>query len=217
MSPFPLPICRLSLALVVFTAVGCGHTTPVRPTPKGQLDAQLHVGGPAVMLGGPIPVPLSTVGASYGLSDRFDLQGHLHVTALFYKVAGLDVGSTFLAVKEEGAVPAVALNARLYGFSDLQTAVRPYLELNAAASYLFGQRFLTYLSATGFLQLFGPPLFSFAVGEEFQLGRFGLQVEARWYEPDYSTRFNAIDPLSPGYQGALGLVLGLRYRFGGEG
>ena len=53
-----------------------------------------------------------------------------------------------------------------------------------------------------------------AAGEEFQFGRWGLQVELRWYEPNVATKFAVVEWVSLAGQGGLGAVLGLRYRFG---
>lgn len=201
-------------ASVALLCSACGHVSHVRPTPKGQLDVQAAVGGPLARLGPVFPVPLSTVGASYGLNEKVDVSAHLHVTSLAFGVGGLDVGATYMPVAEKGAIPAISLTGRVYGFTDLQAA-RPYFEASAAASYLFGKHFLTYFSATGLLQFAGgPPLWALAVGEEFQIGRFGLALEARWYDPSYQTQFNVVDWVNIRGQGALGVVLGFRYRFG---
>lgn len=192
---------------------GCGHTTHVRPNAPKELSVEVDLGGPLANLGAPIPLPLTTAGVSYGVMERLDVQAHVHLTTLAFGVAGLDVGSTYLPIREQGAIPAVSLSGRLYGFSDFHSGARGYLELTGAASYLFKERFLTYLSATGFLQMFEPPLLSLAVGEEVKLGHFGLQLEVRWYEPNQLSTPMTVNWVSIGGRGALGVVLGFRYYF----
>ena len=167
-----------------------------------------------VLGGTPLPLPLSTVGASYGLGERYDVDGHLHVTSALFNVAGLDVGGSYLLLPEKWPAPALSASARVYGFSDFRTGTRAYLELTAAGSYLFKDRFLTYLSATSFLQLQGRPIFAVAAGEEVSLGAVGLQLEWRWYGMNRDMRYSAVDWLSIGPLGAWGVVLGARYRFG---
>ncbi|MGQ0507779.1 MAG: hypothetical protein ACT4TC_20955 [Myxococcaceae bacterium] len=205
----------ITAALVATLSSACGHVTHVRPTPKGQLDVQAAAGGPFVKIGPVLPLPLSTVGASYGVHEKVDVHAHVHLTSLAFGVGGLDVGATYLPLAERGWIPAVSLTGRLYGFTDLQSA-RPYLEVGAAGSYFFGERFLTYLALNTLVQFFGaPPLWSVAVGEEVRLGHFGVALEARWFSPTHNITFNTVEWVGLGGQGALGIVLGLRYRFGG--
>jgi hypothetical protein len=207
----------LLLSLLGVLLVGCGHATSVRPTPKDVIQAEAAVGGPLVRLAGLIlPVPLSTAGVRYGLGDSYDVAAHLHLTSLSFGVAGVDIGSTWMPVPQNGALPALSLSGRLYGFGNVSDSPRAYLELTGSASYLAGEHFLTYLSATSLVQFAGGPLlFSLAAGEELRFGRFGLQLELRWYEPDVATGYQVVDWVSLGGQGGLGVVLGFNYRFGG--
>ncbi len=181
------------------------------------IQGEVELGGPMVAVAGiTTPVPLSTVGARYGLDDRYDVAAHLHLTSLTFGVAGLDVGATWLAFPQTGAIPALSTSARLYGFGSIRAAPRVYLELTGSVSYLVGEHFLTYVSGTGLVQFAGgAPLWSLAAGEEFRFGRFGVQAEFRWYEPNVATRFQVVDWLPIGGLGGWGLILGFNYRFGG--
>jgi hypothetical protein len=207
----------LLLFLLGVLLVGCGHVTSVRPTPKDTLQAEAAIGGPLGRLAGLIvPVPLSTAGVRYGLGDSYDVAAHLHLTSLSFGVAGVDIGSTWMPVPQNGALPALSLSGRLYGFGNLRDSPRAYLELTGSASYLAGEHFLTYLSAASLVQFAGgSPLLSVAAGEEFRFGRFGVQLELRWYEPNIATAYEVVDWVSLGGQGGLGVVLGFNYRFGG--
>jgi hypothetical protein len=217
-------------ACVAFT-LACGHTTHVRPTPIHSVDLEAEAGGPIFLrLGVPAVLPLSTVGASYGLTENLDLSAHFALTAALFGVAGFDVGSSYLAVREHDAIPAVSLGARLYGFSDFPCQIgssgcgtetyqgaRAYAELTATGSYLLAGHWLTYLGGTLFLQFDGgAPLFSFQAGLEYQFRRLALQLELRWYEPSYNVSQTVADWAGIANQGAVGVILGVRYRFGGE-
>jgi hypothetical protein len=132
-----------------------------------------------------------------------------------FGVLGLDAGGDFLLLPEQGFWPAVNATGRAYLFTDFRAA-RPYLELDATASRLLFERFLTYFSAQGMLQFFGgPPLFGLALGEEVELGRWGLQLEARWYQPGYDTRSLPTRWWSISGTGSFGVMIGIRRRFGG--
>lgn len=211
-------VAALWLAVV---AVGCGHVASVRPVPKGTLQPELHLGGPMAHIGGlgDLPLPLSTVGARFGIAERFDLSVNAHLTTLAFGVAGLDVGSTYLALEEQGAIPALSVGGRVYGFTDVDLlgGPRAYVELYGSASYLVGEWLMPYLSTSVLLQFAGgPPIASVAGGAELVLGRFGLTLEARWYAPYHYSRYAVVDWWSIGDFGGIGLLGGLRYRFGGE-
>lgn len=209
------------LILPLLLATGCGLTTQVRPVPRGAVQVEGALGGPLVRVGPVIPAPLSTVGARYGVAERVDVAAHAHLTSISFGVAGLDVGGSWLALAQDGAIPALSLGGRVYGFTSVLASrhapPRAYLEVSPTVSYLLGERFLSYASATGLVQLAGGrPLLSLAVGEEVRLRRWGVQLEARWYQPDYATQFNAADWQGVAGMGALGAVLGVSYRFGGD-
>ncbi|MBN8227863.1 hypothetical protein JYK02_10115 [Corallococcus macrosporus] len=198
-------------------ACACGLPAHVRPVPAGSLALEAGVGGPAVRLEGtPVPLPLSTLGASYGLNDRWDVSAHAHLTPLLLGVAGMDVGTTWLALEQDGARPAVALTGRGYVFSDLDTGALFHGEATAAASWLLRERFLTYVSGSALYDVVeSDVLWSLAAGTRVPFGRFALQLELGWYGPDYDASVAGAEWLTPGGHGALGLVLGGSYRFGG--
>jgi hypothetical protein len=208
---------RLYLTLMLAFCAACGHVANARPTPVDTLELQADVGGPLFNLGGSVlPMPLVTAGASYGLAERFDVSAHAHVTPLLFGVAGLDVGSTVLLLDEKRPWPALAMNGRLYGFSDFKHGERAYAELGATASYLFRDRFMPYLGATGLAQFNGRPLWSVQVGNEFRFTDLSLQLEARWYEPHVATRYMVVDWAHLGLgRGAFGIIGAIAFRFGG--
>lgn len=208
----------LAVSGLAVLGTGCGLATHVRPVPKGRVQLEASVGGPMADVGAPIPLPLSTVGASYGLLDRMDVHGHVHLTPLaFFNVPGLDVGATYLALEEQGSVPAVAVTSRLYAFSNLRDGTLTYGDLSATASWLLARRWLTYGSLTGMVDfLDGRFMWSPAIGEQVLLGSWSLQLEARYYDPTYRSASSAVHWVSAGGYGAFGVVLGAGFRFGGS-
>src|SRR4051812_28179629 len=135
------------LPLFALVLVGCGHISKLRPTPKGQVSAELAVGGPFARVSGAIlPLPLTTVGASYGVADRVDIGAHFHGTAAAFRIAGLDVGGSWQPLVQKDAIPAVTLVGRLFGFTDFKSGFQPYLELGVTGSYRIVERFSPYLN-----------------------------------------------------------------------
>jgi hypothetical protein len=206
------------LPFLAVLASGCGLATHVRPVPPGTLALEAAVGGPVADLGVPVPLPLATVGASYGVAESVDVHAHAHLTPLVLGTAGLDVGATWLSVGEDGWRPAVSLTGRAYGFSDLSTGALFYGEAGAAASWLLGERFLTYLSARGLYDaLERDVLWAVGTGVQVPFGRFALQAEASWYAPGYDTSASPVSWASVGGRGAFGVVLGASFLFGDGG
>lgn len=181
----------------------------------GRLDAEVAVGGPMVAAGAPIPLPLSTVGASYGIASRADVHAHLHPTPLIaFGTAGIDAGASVLLLEQLAARPAVTATARGYVFTDFATAVWPYAEISITGSWRAGQRATPFVTLTT-QYAFVDRAFSWSpgAGVELTFGRFAAGVELRWYDPTYGRSRTVVPWVSPGDAGALGLVLGARYRF----
>jgi hypothetical protein len=205
----------LALLAAGIVATGCGHATRVRPTPAGQLEASLEFGGPIGRVEGyPLPLPLATFGASYGITDRADAFVGVHLTPLLFGVVGLDLGGDFMPLMDQGPWPALNLTGRAYLFSTGRTA-RPYLEVDATFSKRLADRFVTFVSGQSMLQFSGgPPLFGLSAGEELVLDAWSIQLEARWYEPGYDTVGVPTEWWSIGGTGSFGMMLGVRRRFG---
>ncbi|HVE86578.1 MAG TPA: hypothetical protein VND93_27160 [Myxococcales bacterium] len=182
------------------------------------MEASFELGGPFGQVEGyNLPLPLATAGASYGLSDRADAFASVHLTPAVFGVLGLDAGGDFLLLPELGPFPALNLTGRAYLFTDFRSA-RPYVEADLTASRLFNERFLTYFSVASMVQFAGgPPLLGIGFGEEVELGRWGLQLEVRWYEPGYNTVDLPTHWWNIWGTGSFGMMLGVRRRFGGGG
>ncbi|MBX5484323.1 MAG: hypothetical protein IRZ16_21080 [Myxococcaceae bacterium] len=203
------------LLFLSFVGAGCSHATRVRPTPVGTYELEAAVGGPMVEVGPVIPAPMSSVGLRYGIHPRGDIGAHLHITTQVFGVTGGDLDTSWRINNQDGWLLQLTAGARLYGFNK-DGFTREYLELSPNVSWLYREHYLTYISATGLVQFHGGPvLFSAAAGEELRLGRFSLQAELRWYEPDYATRFVVVDWQPILGQGGWGVILAASYRFGG--
>jgi hypothetical protein len=192
--------------------------THVRPTPRHAVAVEASAGGPIALLGAaPVPLPLSTIGASYGVIDGLDVQAHVHLTTLFaFGVAGGDIGATWMPLTQRQARPALAFTGRLYAFTDFHSGTFGYAELSGTVSWLLATRWLTYGTIGGLVEFNdGYVHWAPGVGEQVQLGRAWLGLEVRWYDAGYETRLSSANWLSPGGLGAIGVVLGGGYRFGG--
>lgn len=202
----------ISLCLLMFFAAGCGVFTKTRPTPKGEWALEAAVGGPLANVGRlPVPVPLSTIGASWGIAEKADLSFHFHPsTLLAFRTWGIDVGSTALLGAQRGGAPAWAITGRGYAFSDFQTGALWFLEATPAVSWRH-EKWETFLS-TSLLWHGVDGRFSWAlgVGETVRLGQWQWGLELRVFDPSQDTT-QSIQWVRLGARGAVGFNLGVRY------
>ncbi len=202
-----------AMAIGLLTS-GCGLSTQVRPTPKGVLVVEAAVGGPAAIVGGiPVPVPLSTVGVAWGFTQRSDLSTHLHLTTLIaQKIAGFDVGGSWLVLETKGARPALTFGWRGYLFTDFESPALGFVDASLTASWNLSRRFVPFVSVTTQLSSLGLAVdVSPSVGVQIRFSRFSLQAEVRYFAPNQDARRAAVEWLSPYKHGAVGLVIGGRY------
>lgn len=204
----------LLVGLFAVSLAGCGVATRVRPVPKGALVVEGSAGGPLVNAGAPIPLPLSSVGAAYGLADRLDVQGHLQLTPLAaFGVWGADVGASYLAREQDAGIPTVTVGLRGYAFTDFKSGLWPYLDASGTASWKLGERWTPFVTLTGmYAAVDRRVLWSPGAGLQVKMGRFDLSTELRWYDPTYRPGGTVVPWIAPSGAGALGLVLGLQYR-----
>ena len=219
---------------LLFTALGCSAAHGVRPIGQGHHAVEASLGGPIARLyGAPVPIPLSSVGYRYGLSDRSDLHVRLHTTPLaLFGLASFDAGASYLLADQQGGRPAVNLEGSLYvtagKLSTGRGGVRFFGEAELYGSWAWSQReHLAYVGADFFYQpwseLSGDPyqdttrIYAGPVlGNRFMLGpRTGLAVQGTWINP-----WTDVEPLtahyySPGQQGAIQLKFGVHHAFGG--
>jgi hypothetical protein len=201
------------LLLPLLAASGCGLATRVRPVPPGALALEGAVGGPAAVVGAPVPLPLATLGVAYGVLPRLDVSAHTHLTTLFNnRTAGFDLGVTGLWLEAAGARPALVSTFRGLVFTDFAGGALWYLDATVVASWQLHPRWLLFVQAMAEADLTAgavDPMFG--VGVEWHLERTTLQAELRWYAPNQDTSVSAVPWLSPFHQGAVGLGLGVRY------
>lgn len=205
----------VGLLLAAVALLGCGHVSPIRPVPKGELELQATLGGPIASWGVPFPSPHLSAGGSYGLTDWLDASAHVHLSPLLAGVAGLDVGASALLLDDRGAIPALTVSARAYGFTDFEGAAA-YLDGTGTVSWrLLNGRLWPYAACTVFGQLSQGPLIAPAVGGLYWFESTGLQLEAQWIQPGVPNAHQAIPWVGIAGQGALSVVMSVRFRLEG--
>ena len=211
----PAGLSRLLPVLGPLLFTGCASITHVRPVPRGALVAEASAGGPLAQVGVPIPLPLTSVGATYGLLERLSVHAHVQPSPLLFQALGGDVGATGLVWEQREARPALTASGQVNVLTDFRTASWWTADASLTASWLLGGRWMPYVTTTGQWDFLNS-LFHLApgVGAQVLLDRWTLQAEARLYAPTRRSDISAVPYVGLAGHGAFGLILGAGYRFG---
>jgi hypothetical protein len=219
----------LQLALPLSTLAACATTHTLEPVGKNRLRMNASLGGPVLNLGGaPIPLPIATVNAAYGVEDDVDVHVGLHPVALAFNpgegsvpLLGMNGGVTWHPLQRFRN--ALAIGGELYGFANRRDAV------------VFGNAWIGGAGRpTRWLLLGGgihnllrvgvtSPEFdtrTFWTPTVFLLARFnpteriGIDIEPRWYAFSQNTAILTPNWVSLGGIGAVGVTVGFSYTFG---
>ncbi len=142
---FKMKILSPILLLLIFHS--CAPSRYVKPLAKKQSAVAFSFGGPLIKFSGtPIPVPFTTLGYGYGLTENTTVYGNLHTTSALFGNSQLDLGATFNLYKKENAFgitasPALQLaysignktSFRIWPSADINA----YFHLTKKPSYLY--------------------------------------------------------------------------------
>ena len=219
----------LIAVIAVVWCSGCMTMTGARPLEPGEHQVGATLGGPMVNVGGIVtPLPNIVIEGRHGVAkplDRnLDVNYGLNATALAFGIAQLHVGGSFMVFEAGGfglsVTDRVFFASNVISTSDKAPGTRTLWGANQTeltASYMLGQQ-LVYLSLSEYLD-FGAPslLLTPALGFVFDPGKEGglmPSLEFRYYAVNRFPEASSADWF-PGDRGALGVGLGLGYRFGG--
>lgn len=210
--------------MLIAALLSCSVNHGVRPLGKGKVAATGSFGGPVIeAFGGPLPLPLTTLGVRYGVSDRSDVHAALHPSlAGMFGLIGVEAGGSYLIAPQLGRRPAVLVDSTLLVVGGDTVEGEPEGGLGAYASTAVltswewgGRGHLAYTGGELFAQpgqLYAAPL----VGNRFQLGRLGLALELRWVDPWLRTDDLTVHFYAPKRFGAVTAHAGFTYTFGKE-
>ncbi len=226
MRPFvpsaPCVACAVALATL---ASACSTVHGVRPVGKGAVVVDASLGGPITELfGAPVPLPLTTVGATIGVSDKTNVHAAVHPTGVaLFGVFAADVGVSTQVLPQAGARPRLMGDLTVIGAGgDLAPegaigGVRFFARPTVTASWDWGKdaRHALYASLGGFVQPYPGPraLGTVALGNQWGLGRaVHLTTQVEWIAPYASSAPLTPHYYAPGDLGAISLQLGLGVR-----
>jgi hypothetical protein len=204
---------------------GCSTVHGVRPIGEGAVVIDASLGGPITELfGAPIPLPLTTVGATVGVSQKTNVHAAVHPTGVaLFGVFAADVGASTQLLAQKDARPRLMGDLTVIGAGgDLgpdgaEGGVRFFARPTVTASWDWGPdtRHSLYASLGGMLQAFpsAHALGTVAVGNQWGLGEaVRLTTQLEWIAPYASSESLTPHYYSPGDLGAISFQLGLGVR-----
>jgi hypothetical protein len=219
------------LLFICLTATwSCAASRAVRPVGAHHLAAGASIGGPLFTnLAVPVPTPLVTAFARYGLTDCTDVDLGLFLPVS--RVQGIDVGAAHLLQRPRGLRPALMAGGRLALFANAQSLIgardapsgkvprlqpRLFEEVYVNASWDLTPAMVGYLGADLFMQAQNGTLRpSLALGAIWRVtAPLSLQAEAKWLGFTHNTEALSIHYVTLRGYGAIGLQLSLTYQFG---
>lgn len=212
--------------VATFAILACNPTRVVKPLSKGELQGGVSLGGPAITMGGlPIFVPLTSIHAAYGYSDKTSVFGSIQTTSLLFGVFHTDIGLTQHIKKQNGYMPGISASAIANFMIDRwewKSTFLPQLDVNFYWQY----KQKPHVIYTGLQNWFEPrttrahgekqpnnwmPMIS--LGHQWVKQKYNWQIETRYIGFNQSNKDIVVDYISPGSKGALGLYFGVQRKF----
>jgi hypothetical protein len=208
--------------------LGCATTHLLQPVGKDNLRINASLGGPILQRPLPIPAPIATVNAAYGVEDNVDVHVGLQPSALVFAsspeaspILGINGGAVWHPIVR---VPhALAIGGELQAFGNKRDAVvyanawiggagRPtrWLLLGGGVHNLL--RIGSTDREIDARPFWTPTLFGLA--QFSPSSRFSIDLEVRWYAFSQNAGLATVDWLSPGGIGVIGALLGFNFNFG---
>jgi hypothetical protein len=202
------------LALAVLLT-GCGLSQPVRVLQSGTTAITASLGGPIVPSSSPTGVvPYLTAGAMHGVNEHVTVHGNLHLLAAAFAVAGIDVGASARALRQDGVLPELTVAARLLTYIEPQhlDAARFFPTLSLNGSWRVSEPLLYYIGAHNTFQQATPQyLLSPFTGVQYDIDpTWSLQAELIWQAANVNTEAGIFEGESTiGTTGSLGMFIGM--------
>lgn len=142
-----------SIALIFIYS--CAPSRYVEPLKHKELAVGISFGGPVIDFGGPIPIPLTSIDAGYGIDTNLTVFAALHTTSLFFGDFQTDFGMTYRFLKQKKYIPNLSVSPSINiikSFSEDAFKLWPVLDLNAYWNYGERNNYF-YLGVNNYIEL----------------------------------------------------------------
>jgi hypothetical protein len=218
-----VPLLFLLLGLLA----SCAPTHYVRPLQKNELAITGTLGGSVFTnFGYPMPVPNTTIGAGYGITEKLTGYASLYPTSMAFGVLQFDLGATYGILQPNKWRPGLSVSPGLNLAGDVwESHFKIWPQLDANAYWNYGKhRNFVYAGLSSWYELAAKrsagqaqPQFilpGFQVGHTLSGKRLDFTVELKVNNVVKSNQDLTISWLGMGNRGAMGIYFGLSKRFG---
>lgn len=216
----------LGLALILSLFASCSATRIVKPLKAKEKAIGFDFGGPIIQFGAPIPMPLTSVSAAYGIDSMTTVFGGLHTTAMLFGNLQMDVGLLRDLLPAKGRRPGISVapiaNIML-PFSSGEFRLYPELDINVHWQYSLKRRNFFYFSFASWFDLWAKKAHgvtntthyvpSFALGHTFENKKMRYGLEFRLIAPFTNNDNVVVDYIGLGKQGAFGFYFSINRKF----
>jgi hypothetical protein len=203
--------------------LGCAAHTGLEPLGRGKFSPNVSFGGPLVKtFGTHIPIPYVTAGTNYGLSDNVNLNANLHLLPMAYGVVGLDIGTAWFPLRNQGRRPMLGLEPRLFAYASTKNGVKDrffiFPDVSGSVAWKVGQGLLYTgfdlaipVSRPKYDEEAASVIFSPFVGYRWSLGRgYTLLTELKWYGANITTEDAVVEYTTISKKGAIAPIIAIQ-------
>lgn len=216
----------IPLFMILLILFGCAAQTSFEPVGKGNLNGNFGIGGPIISaFETRILVPYLTTGANYGISNRINIHGNLHLFSLGYEIAGFDFGAAWFPLMNDGLSPTVSLQPRLLVFASMKSEVssrfRAYPIITNTAAWKVGKNM--FYTGYDLVIPFTKPdydseasstIFSPYIGYRWKIGkRTRLITELKWHGANIRSDQLAVEYVPISGHGAITTLFSIERSF----
>lgn len=219
---------RIILLLCALGILGsCAPTRRVKPLEKGQWAATASLGGSIFdNFGYPLPVPNTTVGVGYGITEKVSGYASVYPTSMAYGVLQFDLGAVYGILKPDRWKPGLSVAPTLNLAGDVwQSKFKLWPQLDANAYWSYGKKSnLVYAGLSSWYELAGKRahgqdqpqwiLPGFQIGHTLCGKSFDFTTELKLNNMTKSNQDLTVSWWGMGGKGAIGLYFGFIKRFG---
>ncbi len=206
----------LFCVLVVLNS--CNTTRVVKPLEKGETRISADLGGPIVGF----PIPMSSLSAGYGISDKLNAFGGFHFTTLAYQSLQFDFGVNYGFLEPDEWKPGISGSFILNPIIDLRTnnsSLFPETALNFY--WQLKEKHIPFIGITNWYdlaknstelgkgQLMHPTMY---LGYNYEGPKWIFGIETKWLNLNKELMVPQVDHTSLGGKGAVGLYFKAAYR-----
>lgn len=212
--------------VVILILYSCAPSRFVKPLEKDQFAVTGNLGGPLIGFAGTtIPIPFTSLGAGYGISDHTTAFGNLHTTALAFGVVQVDAGLLHSFVSPKGIIPGISASAAANVMMDVfENNLKFFPQLDANAYWDYGRRNnFFYVGTSNWFDLASTRahgeaqpqnwIFNLQAGHTFVRPRWNIALEAKYLAPFHSNQNVVVDYAAFGQHGAMGAYLAIIRKF----